>query len=167
MSLSILFPAEHYEIEIEARDDVMALAEELAALGDEESAMQADRGYQKPHAHLEITDVNARSVARALDHLRNQHRVPFEEIETAPSHRHLNDARDALLTRLGMSPLTYRLRSWEFGGKDETFWSYTGQYEAGDRMVAAPDEVFTVVSVEKPATPVDDGVLVVERLRRR
>jgi hypothetical protein len=68
---------------------------------------------------------------------------------------------------LSVSPLRYRLRSWEFAGEDRTFWSYTGVYNDGDRIVAAPGETLTVLKVEQQATPVEDGVLLVERERKR
>ena len=63
-------------------------------------------------------------------------------------------------------PWAYRLRSWEFqDGEERTFWSYTGSYEANDRIVEAQSKVYDVVRVERQATPLEHGVLLVQSSR--
>lgn len=45
------------------------------------------------------------------------------------------------------------------------FWRYTGPYNAGDRLVTGEGSVWRVSEVVREATPVEDGVPVVESWR--
>ena len=133
-------------------DDADAVIAELDALG-------AAEAIQRPAPDLltlTVTNDNATVILRALDHLRN----------AGNSHRATQDARDSLLRYLALSPLTYKLRSWEFGGGEErAFWSYTGTYEETDRIVDGQGRAYEVIRVERQATPLKDGVLLVQTLR--
>ena len=51
------------------------------------------------------------------------------------------------------------------GGEERTFWSYTGTYEESDRIVEAQANVYDVIRVERQATPLDEGVLLVQSSR--
>ena len=146
-----------------AADDAPAVIRELDALGFRELATaitQRERGLVTEG--VPIGPDNARQIARALDHLRNAE--PRGE-EDPGAHRALHDARDRVLMRFPMAPLTYRLRSWELDGKDGMFWSYTGEYGEGDRIVTADGRAWRVTEVVQEATKVDDGVLVIEGWR--
>jgi hypothetical protein len=138
---------------IEVTDDAAtAIRAEVEALG----AVAAIRGSAPDGQTLEIKDGNVVVIVRALDHVRNSH----------GSHRATDEARDSLLRYVALSPLTYRLRSWEFpAGEERTFWSYTGAYEENDRIVEAQANVYDVVRVERPATPLEHGVLLVQSSR--
>jgi hypothetical protein len=130
-----------------------ALSDELDALGAGDQMVDTREG-----ATLVVTSENVRTTARALDHLRNR----------GDMSREANDARDALLRALRIAPIEYRLRSWQFdaGEQDKTFWSYTGTYQPGDRLITGAGEVLEVASVEHEASPLEPGVLAVDRLRR-
>jgi hypothetical protein len=133
-------------------DDANAVIAELAALG----AADAIQRSAPDRLTLTVTDENATVISRALDHVRN----------AGNSHRATQDARDSLLRYLALSPLTYKLRSWEFaGGEERAFWSYTGTYEETDRIVDGQGRVYEVIRVERQATPLEDGVLVVQTFR--
>jgi hypothetical protein len=163
MSLSIAF-ADGREVELSG-EDPQAVSDELGALGYEDLAEEAFDGAKR-RASIRVDEGTLPRFAPALDHLRTATPADFESV---PGPQHVDDpiaARDACLIRLGASPLTYRLRSWEFGGEDRTFWSYTGTYAEGDRLVDNSGDALTVLSVERQATPIDDGVLVLERERR-
>ena len=138
---------------IEVTDDAAdALIAELDALG----ARDALRRPAPDRLTLTVTNENATLVLRALDHVRN----------AGNSYRATQDARDSLLRYLALSPLTYKLRSWEFGGGEErAFWSYTGTYEEADRIVDGQGRVYEVIRVERQATPIEDGVLLVQTVR--
>jgi hypothetical protein len=130
-----------------------ALSDELDALGAGDQMVDTREG-----ATLVVTSENVRTTARALDHLRNR----------GDMSREANEARDALLRALRIAPIEYRLRSWQFdaGEQDKTFWSYTGTYQPGDRLITGAGEVLEVASVEHEASPLEPGVLAVDRLRR-
>ena len=133
-------------------DEATAITAEVEALG----ALDAIRGSAPDSQILEVDDDNVSVIVRALDHVRNAH----------GSHRGTDEARDSLLRYVAHSPLTYRLRSWEFpGGEERTFWSYTGTYEESDRIVEAQANVYDVIRVERQATPLDEGVLLVQSSR--
>ena len=133
-------------------DEAQAITAELDAL----DAADAIRGPTPDRHTLTVTDRNAAIIVRALDHIRNAHR----------SHRATHDARDSLLRYLALSPLTYKLRSWEFSGDEErTFWSYSGTYEENDRIVEGQSRVYEVIRVERQATPLEHGVLLVQSSR--
>lgn len=137
------------EVTEDAADAVIA---ELDALG----AADAVERSAPDRLTLTVTNENAPVILRALDHVRN----------AGNSHRATQDARDSLLRYLALSPLTYKLRSWEFGGGEErAFWSYTGTYEETDRIVDAQGRVYEVIRVERQATPLKDGVLLVQTVR--
>ena len=137
------------EVTEDAADAVIA---ELDALG----AADAVKGPAPDRLTLTVTNENATVILRALDHVRN----------AGNSHRATQDARDSLLRYLALSPLTYKLRSWEFGGGEErAFWSYTGTYEESDRIVDGQGRVYEVIRVERQATPLKDGVLLVQTVR--
>ena len=137
------------EVTEDAADAVIA---ELDALG----AADAIQGPAPDRLTLTVTNENATVILRALDHVRN----------AGNSHRATQDARDSLLRYLALSPLTYKLRSWEFGGGEErAFWSYTGTYEETDRIVDGQGRVYEVIRVERQATPLKDGVLLVQTVR--
>jgi hypothetical protein len=137
------------EVTEDAADAVIA---ELDALG----AADAVERSAPDRLTLTVTNENATVILRALDHVRN----------AGNSHRATQDARDSLLRYLALSPLTYKLRSWEFGGGEErAFWSYTGTYEETDRIVDAQGRVYEVIRVERQATPLKDGVLLVQTVR--
>lgn len=163
MSLSIVFE-DGGDAEL-AGDPLRMLADEVGALGFEDLANEVWERAKK-HANFQVDEESLPRIARALDHLRNAAPAEFESVPR-PHADDLIAARNECLVRLGISPLTYRLRSWEFGGEDRTFWSYTGSYEKGDRLVDGSGEPMTVLSVELQATPIEDGVLVVERAQRR
>ena len=133
-------------------DEAQAVTAEIDALG----AAGAIHGPGADDHTLAVTDRNAAVVVRALDHVRNAHR----------SHRATDEARESLLRYLALSPLTYKLRSWEFGGDEElTFWSYSGTYEEHDRIVEGQARVYEVIRVERQATPLEHGVLLVQTSR--
>lgn len=137
------------EVTEDAADAVIA---ELDALG----AADAVQRSAPDRLTLTVTNENATVILRALDHVRN----------AGNSHRATQDARDSLLRYLALSPLTYKLRSWEFGGGEErAFWSYTGTYEESDRIVDGQGRVYEVIRVERQATPLKDGVLLVQTVR--
>jgi hypothetical protein len=81
--------------------------------------------------------------------------------------REFHHEREGWIVNLGEAPLTYRLRSWQFTWQeqDQTFWSYTGAYVKGDRLVNGVGDAFTVFSVEQEATRMEPGLLLVERWR--
>jgi hypothetical protein len=133
-------------------DEATAISAEVDALG----AADALRGPAPDGQTLEVNDGNVVLIVRALDHVRNSH----------GSHRATDEARDSLLRYVALSPLAYRLRSWEFeDGEERTFWSYTGEYEENDRIVEAQAKVYDVVRVERQATPLEHGVLLVQSSR--
>ncbi len=137
------------EVTEDAADAVIA---ELDALG----AGDAIQRSAPDRLTLTVTNENATVILRALDHVRN----------AGNSHRATQDARDSLLRYLALSPLAYKLRSWEFGGGEErAFWSYTGTYEETDRIVDGQGRVYEVIRVERQATPLKDGVLLVQTVR--
>ncbi len=119
---------------------------------------------------VQVTDENSRDLARALDHVRNatgpESLAEFEQM--IGRNLALLGVRDRLLDQLNFSPLTYRLRSWFLAGEGVTFFSYTGLYEAGDRLVRSggEDGALRVTEVAKKPTPAKDGVLVVEHWER-
>jgi hypothetical protein len=137
-------------LELSAENEVEALGEELRALGANPLIQQ---GSSSDIVHLVETDLQM--VARALDHLRNRG-------GTSPE---IHSARDRLLMQLQIPPLTYRLRSWQFDWKDQdkAFWSYTGPYAKGDRLVTFGGHEFTVFDVLQEATNTQDGALIVVR----
>jgi hypothetical protein len=133
-------------------DEAAAITAEVEALG----AVDAIRGSAPEGQILEVNDGNAVVILRALDHVRNAH----------GSQRATGEARDSLLRYAALSPLAYTLRSWEFkGGEERTFWSFTGSYEEGDRIVEGNAKAYEVVRVERPATPLEQGVLLVQSSR--
>ncbi len=133
-------------------DEATAISAEIDALG----AVDAIRGSAPDGQTLEVDDGNVVVIVRALDHVRNSH----------GSHSATDEARDSLLRYVALSPLAYRLRSWEFqGGEEQVFWSYTGTYEENDRIVVAQAKVYDVVRVERQATPLEHGVLLVQSSR--
>ena len=133
-------------------DEATAISAEVAALG----AVDAIRGSASDGQTLEVNDGNVLVIVRALDHVRHFH----------GSHRATDEARDSLLRYVALSPLTYSLRSWEFpGGEERTFRSYTGSYEENDRIVEAQANVYDVVRVERQATPLEHGVLLLRSSR--
>ncbi len=133
-------------------EEATAIRAEVDALG----AVDAIRGSASDGQTLEVNEGNVVVVVRALDHVRNSH----------GSHRATDEARDSLLRYVALSPLAYRLRSWEFqGGEEHTFWSYTGTYEENDRIVVAQAKAYDVVRVERQATPLEHGVLLVQSSR--
>jgi len=132
--------------------EASAISAEVDALG----ASDAIRGAPPDGQILEVTEGNVAVISRALDHVRN----------AGGSDGAIEEARDSLLRYVGFSPLTYKLRSWEFqGGEERTFWSYTGTYEENDRLVEAQAKVYEVVRVERPATPLEHGILLVQSSR--
>ena len=132
-----------------SEEDADAIIAEVDALG----ATDAIGGPAPDRRTLTVTNENAAVIVRALDHVRN----------AGHSHRAAQDARDSLLRYLALSPLGYRLRSWEFGGGEErAFWSYTGTYEETDRIVDGQGRLYEVIRVERQATPLEDGVLLVQ-----
>ena len=133
-------------------DEATAISAEVDALG----AVDAIRGSAPDGQTLVVNDENVVVIVRALDHVRNSH----------GSYSATDEARDSLLRYAALSPLAYRLRSWEFqDGEERTFWSYTGSYEANDRIVEAQAKVYDVVRVERQATPLEHGVLLVQSSR--
>ena len=133
-------------------DEATAISSEVGALG----AVDAIRGSAADAQTLVVNDENVVVIVRALDHVRNSH----------GSYVATDEARDSLLRYAALSPLAYRLRSWEFqDGEERTFWSYTGSYEANDRIVEAQSKVYDVVRVERQATPLEHGVLLVQSSR--
>jgi hypothetical protein len=133
-------------------EEATAIAAEVVALG----VRDAIRESPSDCATLAVSDANAARVLRALDHVRNSH-------GPRPA---TDDARDSLLRYIAPSPLSYQLRSWEFAaGEERTFWSYTGVYEENDRIVDAPATVYDVVRVERQASPLEHGVLLVRTNR--
>jgi hypothetical protein len=133
-------------------DEATAISAEVDALG----AVDAIRGSAPDGQTLVVDDENVVVIVRALDHVRNAH----------GSYTATDEARDSLLRYAALSPLAYRLRSWEFqDGEERTFWSYTGSYEANDRIVEAQAKVYDVVRVERQATPLEHGVLLVQSSR--
>ena len=133
-------------------EEATAIAAEVVALG----VNDAIRESPADGATLEVSDANATRILRALDHVRNSH----------GSHAATDDARDSLLRYVAPSPMTYQLRSWEFNaGEERTFWSYTGLYDENDRIVDAPATVYEVVRVERQATPLEPGILLVRTSR--
>ena len=133
-------------------DEATALSAEVDALG----AVGAIRGSAPDGQTLVVNDENVAVIVRALDHVRNSH----------GSYGATDEARDSLLRYAALSPLAYRLRSWEFqDGEERTFWSYTGAYEANDRIVEGQSKVYDVVRVERQATPLEHGVLLVQSSR--
>ena len=135
-----------------SEDESEAISAEVDALG----AGDAVHGSEPDDRILVVDDGNVGVIVRALDHVRN----------AQGANSGVDEARDSLLRYVALSPLTYRLRSWEFqAGEERTFWSYTGAYEAHDRIVAAQSNVFDVVRVEREATPLEHGVLLVQSRR--
>ena len=133
-------------------DEATAISAEVDALG----AVDAIRGSAPDGQTLVVNDENVVVIVRALDHVRNSH----------GSFVATDEARDSLLRYAALSPLAYRLRSWEFqDGEERTFWSYTGSYEANDRIVETQSKVYDVVRVERQATPQEHGVLLVQSSR--
>lgn len=112
---------------------------------------------------IKVTHELAWELSRALDHLSNTERGAPTGPTDKP--RQFVAAREALLERLAVAPLTYRLRSWQLGERELTFWSYTGEYRDGDRLVAADGSAWRVTEVARQATPAEDGVLIVEAWR--
>ena len=133
-------------------DEATAISAEVDALG----AGDAIRGSAGDGQTLVVDDGNVGVIVRALDHVRN----------AQGANPGLDEVRDSLLRYVALSPLTYRLRSWEFqAGEERTFWSYTGAYGENDRIVIAQASVFDVVRVEREATPLEHGVLLVQSSR--
>jgi hypothetical protein len=160
--VTLRFP-DGQEDRLSAPDAVNRLIHELELIGAQDVGQQLAVCRGSKTGVFMVADENARPLARALDHLRNLEPemwgAGFTQDEAAEELRHI---RDHLLDRLDPPPLTYHLQSWQFGGKERTFFSYSGQYEKGDRLVAGSDEAFHVVDVRKQATQNDDGVLFVE-----
>lgn len=129
--------------------DVTALSEELYALG---ADAQIVKDSSSPNT--QVTNVEGEVVARALDHLHNQ----------GASSKDILAARNNLLKQLHITPRNYRLRSWHLSWEeqDQTFWSYTGPYKKGDRLVNGVGNALRVFSVEHEATGIEPGVLAVE-----
>ncbi len=150
------------EYGIPAGDDIAAVHRELELL---DATDLADR-IKGRHGDLRIGRGNAPRLVRALDHLRNAHPQQFDDVELNEQHRPLFEARDQLLTRYPTAPLTYRLRSWELDGNDAIFWSYSGPYEEGDRLVTPGGHAWRVLEAVREATKIDNGVLVVESWRQ-
>ena len=133
-------------------DEARAISAEVKALG----AVDAILGSAPDGPVLQVNDGNVAVIVRAFDHVRNSH----------GSMSGADEARDSLLRYVALSPLAYKLRSWEFeGGEERTFWSYTGLYEENDRIVVAQKNVYDVVRVERQATPLEPGVLLVQSSR--
>lgn len=131
-------------------DEAEALAAEVDALGVSD-AIDARNGDV-----LKVTSENAATIARALDHLRN----------SGQSESATEGARDSLLRFVACSPLSYRLRSWEFeSGQERAFWSYTGPYEQQDRIVERQGSAYEVVRVERQASALEHGILLVQTSR--
>ena len=131
-------------------DEAEALAAEVDALGVGDAIDAGDSDV------LKVTSENATTIARALDHLRNSGQT---ELAT-------EGARDSLLRFVAHSPLSYKLRSWEFeGGQERAFWSYTGPYTEQDRIVERQGTAYEVVRVERQANPLEHGILLVQTSR--
>jgi len=76
------------------------------------------------------------ALLRALDHLRNL------------GHRgDLMTLRERILLTSGIEPITYQLRV-RLEASPIAFWSFSREYELGDRIVRNPAEEFRVVEVE-------------------
>ena len=131
-------------------DEVDALKEELKLLVREAATYDAagadlriDRAesggggidlQEWPHA-------DTRALARALDHLWNLDRALPPPLQ----HRRRHELREHVADFSGFEPLTYdRL----LGDEGEIFHSYTGPYEAGDRLVDLSGRALRVVAVE-------------------
>ena len=135
-----------------SEDEATAINAEVDALGVGDAIRESAGDGQT----LVVDDGNVGVIVRALDHVRNG-------LGASPG---TDEARDSLLRYVALSPLTYRLRSWEFqAGEERTFWSYTGAYEENDRIVVSQSSVFDVVRVEREATPLEHGVLLVQSSR--
>ncbi len=131
--------------------EATAIAAEVDALG----ATGAIRETTPDGQTLEVIDGNVAVIVRALDHVRN----------AGGSDGAIEEAGDSLLRYVGFSPLTYKLRSWEFQrGEERTFWSYTGTYEESDRIVEGQANVYEVIRVER-GNPAEHGVLLVQTIR--
>lgn len=76
------------------------------------------------------------ALLRALDHLRN---VGHEG--------DLMTLRERILHTSGIEPITYQLRV-RLDASPVAFWSFSREYELGDRIVRNPAEVLRVIEVE-------------------
>jgi hypothetical protein len=130
--------------------DLDALVGEIKALGLDPVGTFRKDGW------VELDPADPLVVLRALDHLRNR----------GATSRGLDSARNSLLVQLSIPPLSYRLRSWHFDWteQDQRFWSYTGPYNVGDRLIVGGGIELRVFSVELEASSCEPGVLVVEQM---
>lgn len=94
------------------------------------------------------------ALARALDHVRNAHGLDHE------------GSRLRAPFVLAIEPRTYGVRSLTGSGAPHQTWSYTGPYDAGDRIVLTDGSEWRVVEVEEaPHGP--HSTLVVDEYRRK
>lgn len=145
---SIVFSVARNATELGA-DEVADVRAELKLLVREASTYDAagagiriDRAQRKRRVHLEEwPHADRGALARALDHLWNVDRALPPPLEHRPRH----ELRDHVARYAGFEPLTYDL---VVGPEAEIFHSYTGPYEAGDRIVALSGRALRVASVE-------------------
>jgi hypothetical protein len=119
-------------------DDLAPLVVELDELGKSRFGEPAAELAQQIRRD-DVVDVNQVTFAqfwpllRALDHIRNAG-------TSSPTTRRLRDAMVA-------GGITYELQLAD--GAKATFFSYSGQYQEGDRLVAAAGAVVTVSHIEE------------------
>ena len=101
-------------------------------------------------------------VSRALECLWNGATDHFDSPDhTGPAIRPLSVAQHEFHDRLGEPPRFYRMRLPEEA--DYVFWSYSGPYREGDRLVYHFGEEYRVIAVAPSEDDIFDEVLVVER----
>jgi len=104
-----------------------------------------------------------RLVERAMDAELSEH-LGYERGQAPPVGA--GNACNGITPKTIHTTLTYKLQSWEFQrGEERTFWSYTGTYEESDRIVEGQANVYEVIRVERQATPLEHGVLLVQTIR--
>jgi hypothetical protein len=151
----------------DARD--RGLARELRALEmlpAEALAVRIEEALESEERVLDVDDALAlEQLARALDHRRNAAGsaigTPDEERSFPRAHA---DLRDHLIGRLGFRPITYRLSGWDQPPAE--FWSYTGVYSDGDRIVTGDGRAWRAVTVSEGERG-QPGSIDVEPWRRR
>ena len=152
LAMFIRYPRDGHSESVNA-DDMERVVAEIALCGHTDLSSEIFGMVHAVQAEIQITEDTEAIFARALDHLRNLG-APGDE---------LIRFRDCLLAQIGLLPLTYRLRSFEFDDEELGFWSYSGAYVEGDRLVRPGAEEYVVVTVGQQATPTDDGVLGVRK----
>lgn len=136
--------------------EAKALYNELRAMGrpdDEEiaarirTASSGDASEVIPlRGNRREDDATAASLARALDHVVNLQPQNWDDPRPQFT-RDWNDLRARLVT--GFTPMTYDVVSWV--DRPGVFFTYTGFYEEGDRVVTRDGRAWIARDVEQPA----------------